>query len=198
MLGVLLRNRRSTDERPDCTTHSRSSADRLVIAPAYCRRPPVSRPAPANATAPTDGRPEQPGAAGGTLERHPELPGNTASCELPGPFALVSGDAKDGGDVTAHHRRPPRAGVMACSLAASATPRRTRPGSRRCSTASSRRCSTGYLTRPGSSRVTAATPRSARSARTWPSGANAAGNRRLLPSFSPNRSRPLFLSAEGQ
>jgi len=71
MLGILLRNRRSTDERPDCTTHSRSSADRLVIAPAYCRRPPVSRPAPANATAPADGRPEQPGAAGGTLERHP-------------------------------------------------------------------------------------------------------------------------------
>src|SRR5450756_221997 len=39
--------------------------------------------------------------AGGTLERHPELPGNTVSCELPGPFALVSGDAMDGGDATA-------------------------------------------------------------------------------------------------
>lgn len=36
---------------------------------------------------------------GGTPERHPELPGNTVSRVLPGPFALVSEDATDGGDV---------------------------------------------------------------------------------------------------
>jgi hypothetical protein len=52
-----------------------------------------------SATVPTDRRPEQADAAGGTLEHHPELPGNTVSCAPPRPFALVSDDATDGGDV---------------------------------------------------------------------------------------------------
>ena len=36
----------------------------------------------------TDGQNKR--AIGGTMERHPELPRNTVSCELPEPFALVS------------------------------------------------------------------------------------------------------------
>jgi hypothetical protein len=40
---------------------------------------------------------------GEILKHHAELPGNTVFCELPGPFALVSEDATDSGDVIARH-----------------------------------------------------------------------------------------------
>ena len=53
--------------------------------------------------------------------------------------------------------------------------RRTRRGSRRCTSGVRRRSSTGCRTAPGSIRGTERTPRSGRSGRTWPSGAPAAG-----------------------
>ena len=74
--------------------------------------------------------------------------------------------------------------------AASATRSKTGSGSGRCSTASTTSSSVGCRTTPGCVRGTAATPRSAQNAPTWPSGANAAGRpasstRLRYPTCSP-------------
>jgi len=52
---------------------------------------------------------ETPGMAE-AVRRHPELPGNAVSRALPRPFALLSQDATNSGDVTARYRRPASAG----------------------------------------------------------------------------------------
>jgi hypothetical protein len=83
-------------------------------------------------------------------------------------------ESADGGGVK-HAIDGQQAPVMACSRAASAPPRKMRLGSRRSSTAWSRRCSTDCRTRPGPTPGMAATRRSARSVRTWRNGATGAG-----------------------
>ena len=143
-----------------------SSGRNIVITARLLARPPGSGPAPARTPrSPADGRPEQAGAAGGPLERYPELPGNTVSCVLPGPFALVSEDATDGGDATARQSTASKRPVMACSPAASGTRTRTRHGSTRCTPDWWKRSSTGCPTRPGSTPGTEGTQRSGPSGR---------------------------------
>src|SRR5580698_2046006 len=68
-----------------------------------------------------------------------------------------------------------------------------RLGSRRSSTAWSRRCSTGCRTRPGSTPGMAATRRSAPSARTWRSGAPGVGRARVFVSCAFKGSRDFGL-----
>jgi hypothetical protein len=60
----------------------------------------------ANATAPADGEPEQADTAGGSLERHPELPGNTTPLSCPARLRWSARGATDGGYVTGRHRSP--------------------------------------------------------------------------------------------
>ena len=72
---------------------ARTESSQATRFPASCQYRPQARPR-EHDTSHAD-------AAGGTPERHPELPGNTASREFPPPFALVSEDTTAGGDATA-------------------------------------------------------------------------------------------------
>ena len=100
MADLLPRNRRNL--RFPSMPHTLRGGVPARKSQSCARKAPSVPPQPqSNAVSPTE-----------TAERHAELPGNTVCCELPGPFALVSEDATDGGDMTARHRWPASARVM--------------------------------------------------------------------------------------